>query len=135
MEPQVGQFVRLFFRNGIQLEGIIEKWSNAESVLKPNNDENRLLIMQTKQDVMICKIIANHVAPEELPKKLNELVSQFQEVYEQPSNDDLRTKSLAQLKMAMNKQEKQIIANKLKQHTPSNITRVNYGNPFTKSSP
>lgn len=132
MKPTAGQFVKIIFHNATQMEGVVISWSDKESVLKAIDGVNILVITQTAQDVMAYKIIMEHTSPEELPKKFDELVSQFQEVYKQPSNDDLRTKSLAQLKVAMIDHEKKMVAQNFKKHVPSHVIGVNYGSPFTK---
>jgi wyosine [tRNA(Phe)-imidazoG37] synthetase (radical SAM superfamily) len=132
MKPKTGQFVKLIFHNGVQMEGVVVSWSTAESVLKAVDGVNFLIVSQTAQDVMAYKIVMDHISPKELPKKFDELVSQFREVYEQPSNDDLRTKKLAQLKIAMIDQEKKIVAQSLKNHTPSQIIGGSYGNSFAQ---
>jgi hypothetical protein len=132
MEPKANQFVKLIFRNGMQMEGVVISWSSAESVLKAVDGVNFLVISQTEQDVMAYKIVSNYIRPEEMPKKFDELISQFEEVYQQPSNDDLRTKKLAQLKIAMIDQEKKIVSQKLKNHTASQTMGGGYGSPFTK---
>lgn len=132
MKPKKGQFVKLIFRNATQIEGIVEEWSDTESVLRAVDGANFLVITQTSQDVMAYKIVMEHTPPEELPKKFNELVSQFKEVYEQPSNDDLRTMKLAKLKVAMIDQEKKIVAHNLTKHVSSHISGASYGSPFIK---
>lgn len=132
MKPKSGQFVKVIFRNATQMEGVVVEWSDTESVLRAIDGSSFLVINQTAQDVMAHKIIVKYTPPEELPKRFNELVSQFKEVYEQPSNDDLRTMKLAKLKVAMIDQEKKIVAHNLTKHVSSHISGASYGSPFIK---
>jgi hypothetical protein len=133
MEPQVGQFVKLIFRNGTLMEGIIQQWSKTRSVLKSESSEDILVILQTEQDLLAYKIVASYISPKELPHRLNQLEQQFEETRQQPSTDDLRLQSLAQLKVAMIQHEKKMVANQLKHHLPTQtISKVQYGNPFSK---
>jgi sRNA-binding regulator protein Hfq len=133
MEPQVGQFVKLIFRNGTLMEGIIQQWSNLKSVLKSESSDDLLVILNTEQDLLAYKIIVSYLSPREVPLRLSQLEQQFEEVYQQPSADELRLQSLAQLKTAMIQQEKKIVSNRLKQHIPTQtISKVQYGNPFNQ---
>ena len=134
MIPQPGQHVKLTFRNAIQIEGVVESWSDTLSVLHTLTDKKVRVIHKTKDDVMFYDILTNYISPIEAPKKLTELEEQFEEVYQQPSNNDLRLQSLAKLKVAMIEQEKAIISNKLKSHLPGGMGKalVQYGNPFLK---
>jgi hypothetical protein len=133
MEPQVGQFVKLIFRNGTLMEGIVQQWSKTRSVLKSESSDDILVILQTEQDLLAYKIVASYISPKELPHRLNQLEQQFEETRQQPSTDDLRLQSLAQLKVAMIQHEKKMVANQLKHHLPTQtIGKVQYGNPFSK---
>lgn len=118
MQPQKSQFVKIVFRNGSLLEGTVLEWSDAESILLSSDEKSTLVILQTKQDILFFKIVADYLSPKELPKKTLELEQAFQEEYEKPSADELRVKKLAQLKIMMNEQEKVIISHKLREHFP-----------------
>ena len=187
MKPVKGNQVHIFFRNGMQAEGIVESWSDGVSVLGTSDPTRKLIINKTSDDIMMIKIVATPMPKEQLPsvpetirphpeplskeaqearkplppemlvgalqdrvhktsgkllsatplklssKTKEKLEEEFQETYEMPSNDDLRIKRLAQLRIMMADQDRKIIENKLNEHTiVSEGTKVQYGNPFTK---
>lgn len=132
MIPVSGQYVKLIFRNSTQVEGFVEEWLENSAVLKSEDGGSLLLVMNLEQDVMAIKIVLEPQTQTTIQSKLQDLQEEFDDVYEQPSNDDLRTKKLAQLRIAMNEQEKKIVSEKLKQHVPNSVSGVKYGNPFNK---
>ena len=138
MMPQKEQYVKLIFRNGTVAEGRVEEWSDKISVLVSGNDQCRLLIMNTAEDIMLVKIDMMTKTGNDMPtisaqKHLEELNEQFEEEYDKPSTDELRLKKLADLRKLMIEEEKKVVAAKLNEHTISNTNPVGYGNPFIKS--
>lgn len=125
----VGKHIKVIFKNGSQVEGIVSSWSSTQVRLISEDEASMLIIMNISEDALAVKITLDNKKPEQ---KLQGLQEQFQEVYEQPSNNDLRLMSLAKLKTAMIEQEKKIVSEKIRDHTPSQIQRVEYGNPFIK---
>lgn len=132
MIPIKGQYVKIIFRNSTQVEGFVEEWFENSATLKAEDGKSVLVILDIEQDVMAVKIVIDFIAPTKLSKKFEELVEEFQEVYEEPSADDLRTKRLAQLRIAMSEHERKMVAEKLKEHVPSSVPGASYGHPFTK---
>lgn len=139
---QPRMYVKVFFHNGTQAEGIVESWSNEESVLVSESGDSHFIIFHTNKDLIGAKIINAGQLEEAVPrtqpppqKKFEETVEEFQKVYAQPSGDDLRIKNLAQLKSLMNEQEKKIISEKLKEHTISEVRLPQYGLPSFVSVP
>lgn len=128
--PQTGQHVKIVFRNGTVTEGIVEEWFNNVIYLKALDGESKLIITNPEQDIMLIKVW-DEKAPEVEPKEpepvdlpteeeAKEWASHFQEVAEthDPYNPDDR-KTLAELKIELAKQERKIIAEKLREHRPS----------------
>lgn len=83
---------------------------------------------------MITKILP----PEEIPKKSEEVPSETQQVICQlPDTGEedpmaLRAKTIAQLKIELGKQDRKIVAGKLKDHHPNAASaprKVKYGYP------
>ncbi len=128
MIPQAGQYVKIIFRNATQVEGVVESWSDEATVLRSPDKKSVFIVQRTAEDVMAIKIILDYNGFTSLEKKLEETKQQFQAVYEQPSADDLRIKSMAQLKTAMIEQERKILAEKMKEHRPTGL-RSNYEYP------
>lgn len=132
MIPQKGQHIKCALRNNLIIDGIVESWSDAKSVLRSLDGTSVSIIQHSAQDIVVIKIILK----ESIQIK-SELESKFEEVYQQPSDDELRLKSMGELKTLMIKQEKKIIADKIKDHHVSDVKKVNYGQPgfFKKQSP
>lgn len=124
-----GQYIKVIFKNNTLIEGIVESWSDQQSILKSADGSNLFIIFQTLEDVMAVKIVLNYCPPGELNKRLLQTQSKFEEVKASPSNDDLRIKRLSELRKELIKQEKEIVAHQLKEHAVSGTSRVNYGIP------
>jgi sRNA-binding regulator protein Hfq len=125
----LGKHIKVIFKNGAQVEGIVSSWSSTQVVLKSEDGSSILMIMNISEDALAIKIVLDNKKPEQQMQVLQE---QFQEAYEQPSNNDLRLMNLAKLKSAMIEQEKKIVAEKMREHMPSHVQRAEYGNPFIK---
>jgi hypothetical protein len=125
MIPQIGQHIRCLLRNNLIIDGIVESWSDAKSVLRSLDNSSVSIIQHSSQDIVVIKIILKE------PEKLkSDLSSQFEEEYAKPSNDQLRLKNMAELKTLLNEQEKKIIAEKLKEHhVNDDVKKVTYGTP------
>ena len=130
MTPQKGQYVKIVFRNSTQLEGFVETWSSAKSILKTRDEQSFCVIMKTDEDVMVVKIMT---APPktigDLQKHYEETNEEFQEVLDSSSDDELRTANLVKLKKMMAEQEAKIIRDKLKSHTITEVRKPEYGIP------
>lgn len=134
MAIEKGLYAVVFFNDLTQIEGIVESWSDKESIIVAKDNQSKFIIFNTERDIKGVKIRYDMPVPK-LEKKFEETVAQFKEVYQAPSQDELRTKNLAQLKSLMNEQEKKIIAERLKDHTPSNPGLPSYGLPSFISKP
>ena len=53
-----GQFVKVIFRNGTQLEGVVESWSDTKAILISTDKTTSLIIMNVAEDVMLVKVSA-----------------------------------------------------------------------------
>jgi hypothetical protein len=142
MMPTKGQHVKCVLRTGAMAEGIVEEWninaafaggkfiSNVQ--LRSLDGESILIIPHPDEDIMLIKIVLEK--PKSEPKILTKqketsLEKEFQEVYDQPSDDDLRVKKMADLKILLAEQDKKIIADKLKDHRIGDARKVEYGSP------
>lgn len=129
---EVGQYVKIVFRNSTQAEGTVEFWSDKESILVSTDKLSKFIIFNTQDDVMAVKIC--YEAPVvEVKKRFEETVEEFKRVYAEPSTDELRNHNLAHLKTLMNEQEKKIISDKVKSHTITNSRPTQYGLPSISS--
>jgi hypothetical protein len=132
MIPQKGQHIRCLLRNNLIIDGIVESWSDAKSVLRSLDDASVSIIQHSAQDIVVIKIILRE------PEKVKgDLSAQFTEQLAKPSDDEFRLKNMAELKTLLNEQEKKIIAEKLKDHHVGDVKKVAYGQPgfFKKPRP
>lgn len=127
MTPTTGQHVKCILRNGAIAEGIVEEWYNNVVQLKSLDGESVLIITHPAEDIMLIKIILDK--PEEVeevpepPQDLPALEKRFEEAREATDPHDIDSvKSLAELRIELNKQERRIIADKLREHRPTAYT-------------
>jgi hypothetical protein len=127
MMPKTNQHVKCMFKNNVLLEGTVEEWYGNMIQLRSMDGKN-VIVIPDPIEIMFYIIVESE--PEENSiEPPTELEEQFQQVYEQPSDDPLRTKSLAELKGLMAEQEKQIIIDKLRSHHIGDVRKVEYGYP------
>jgi len=142
------QHVKIIFKNSITIEGIVLQWDpEAEEykfVLKAL-DDNSLFIINGQEDILIIKIVDNSEREnmqeavqeelqkeEELEKNFEEIKEQVDEVYEKPRHDLGDIQSLVNLRKKLAESEKQLIANKLRQHHIKDPKGVKYEHGFFK---
>lgn len=130
MIPQVGQYVKVIFRNGMQAEGTVAAWSDDKSVVNLPDNKSVCLIMNTKEDVLMVQMV-NDISETKigLREHMEELENQFHETYKEPSVNDLRLKKLAELKQMMIEQEKKIVKEKVVDHSITTVQGPKYGQP------
>lgn len=124
-----GQYIKVVFKNGTQLEGLVESWTDKQSVLKSIDDTSLMIIFNTLEDILAVKIILNFSSPAEAPKRRTALETEFEEVRKSPSTDDLRILKLAELRKRLNKEEQEIIKQRFNEHQPSQVGNTSYGIP------
>jgi hypothetical protein len=145
MNEYIGRHVKCFLRNSTVIEGIVEEWGTTIQ-LQSLDGQSLLIIHHPEQDIILTKVLLSEevVEPvEELENKTFEPKPQFPlEMSEGDEELDpltLQAKSIAELKVEMAKQERKIIADKLKDHYPDTMRaprKVTYGYPglFKKPS-
>ena len=155
MQLENGRQVKIIFKNGLSIEGIVEEWNEDQTVLFGTScrlksfDGNSLLLVRNTDEIIAIKIM---LTPEDtvdnkdnncgekqknmkdLEVEEEQLEFNFEQVYDQEGK--LNVKKLAELRQDVMKTEKQIIANKLRQHYIADSRGVQYGNPgfFKKQS-
>lgn len=139
LEPQEGQHVKCFLRNGNVLEGVVESWG-IPVVLKSLEGQNLLILHDPKQDIMLTKVVlveepTVQAREQAIAQKIKE---QTTEEGLQPAPEDLNAMTKAQLHVEMAEQERRIVSDKLKTHYPDSSTprKKTYGYPgfFQKPS-
>lgn len=143
MTPKVGQHVKCILRNGALAEGIVDEWYNNIVVLQSLDGESVLIITHPAEDIMLIKILLDRVPEELSPKEPDDYGPTKEDVdcssFEEPAvdyNKPDELKSLAELRIEKAKQERRIIAEKLKEHRPSiKGGKVEYGYPGLGKKP
>ena len=140
MIPPEKSHVKILLRNNSIVEGIVQEWG-ATIKLQSFDDKSYTIIPHPEDDIILIKVFLGdpseekeeiEIAPEEVK---TELEQQFQQVVEQPSDNPTRHKSLAELKVLLANQDRQIIADKLRSHHISDTRKVEYGYPGFLSQP
>ena len=137
MIPPTNSHVKILLRNNTIIEGIVQEWYGNLVKLQSLDDKSYVIIPHPEQDIILIKVFLDPNAKEEnlesqeaeSKEVKTELEQQFQQTLEQPSGDPLRDKSLAELKTLMAAQDRQIVANKLKNHHIIETKKVKYGYP------
>lgn len=133
----INKQVKILLNNNIVIEGIVLSW-DKEVCLKSLDGKSTSVIMRPDDHICVIKVIEqsqqeeqnikedivnnNIIVNESLKQKINDAVAL-------PIEDDLRLKTIAELKKELNKNEKQAIANKLKSNVLTenqNIVRYQY---------
>jgi hypothetical protein len=118
--------VKLLLNNNIMIEGIVQEWSNSSVKLLSIDNNSVSIITHPDEDIRVIKIINNLPKPNK--NNIPELEKEIEATYDQPS-DDLRLKTLVELKQELFKKEKEIVENKLKNHNISEFREIKYELP------
>lgn len=119
------QHVKLLLNNNILIEGVVQVWSDSSVEILSLDKQSTSIILHPKEDIRVIKVIHQ----KELIKEKSITEKKFEEVSQQVGYDDLKIKKLSELKVDLIKQDKEIVANKLKQHQLSEVKKVNYDYP------
>jgi hypothetical protein len=130
MNPPINSHVKILLRNNTTAEGIVKEWDTIVK-LQSLDGQSYMIILHPQEDIILIKVFLeeNYRKNIQEESQKTELEQQFQQVVEQPSDDPTRIKSLVELRGLLAKQDKQIIANKLKQHYIGTARKVEYGVP------
>lgn len=124
MKPQINQHVKCVFRNGTVVEGIVESW-DKEAILTSLDGANKLIIMRPDDDIMLIKLV---LKSQKL--SLSELEHQFEKTLAQPSDTPNRLETLAELRTQLAEAEKQVVAQKMKDHHIGTPRLTKYQSPY-----
>lgn len=134
MIPVVGQHIKCFLRNNNVVDGVVEEWSDTQVVLKSLDGESFLILHHPTDDIALTKIILDNLPKTEEKNNKSkiiktELEQEFHDIADEPGIDDIKNKSLALLKIELNKADRKIIMEKLRSHRVEEVRKVKYGNP------
>jgi len=129
------QLVKIMFRNGQHVEGIVDIW-DKDYVLRSEDGKSVLIIQDPEQDIMLIKVVLRndeedgqheeHKMAEESPKKSNDKPVVCDDI---PLSEDLRHKKMAELYLAAAASERQTIVQKMRDHRIGEVKPINYGYP------
>lgn len=136
-----GQHVKYFLRSGMVLEGIVEEDTAAQVVLRSLDGESLMILHRPTEDILMTKVILRppeetRVEPKE-PVKPTEIQEQVKgklhEALQYADDPELQKKSVEELRQLVHEQDRQIIAQKRREHfgSPGNAKVTQYSTPFT----
>lgn len=140
IEP--GKHVKYFLRNGMVLEGIVEKDTAAEVILQSLDGKSLMILHKPTEDIMMTKVmlaaapqeVQAPVEPTEAQEKIKDKLHEVQQMSEDPELQKMSIEELRQLVVA---QDRQLIENKRREHfgSPDAPKRaVPYSNPLGLSA-
>lgn len=141
-----GKKVRLLLQGNIIIEGVVKSWSSSSVHLISSDGKSTSIITHPNEDIRVIKVIHEDVVREQIQEEtleksspqesLNEIKEKFNETYNLSSDDEFRMKNLIELRKELIKQEKEVIASKLRDHHVGEVREVRYEQPgfFKKQS-
>lgn len=123
-----GQHVKCILRNSTVIEGIVESWTTQQVQLKSLDQKSLLIIHHPAEDIVLTKVL---LQVDEIPQQFESVEIQPPTVADEEKLDPmaLRAKSIVELKIELARQERDIIAKKMKDHHPEAPRKVQYGYP------
>jgi hypothetical protein len=137
-----GSHVKYFLRSGMVLEGIVEEDTASQVVLRSLDGESLMIIHRPTEDIMLTKVILRTTPEEaqvELEKppirpleKQEQIKEKLHEALQTPDDPELQKKSIAELRQLVHEQERQIIAQKRREHfgVPGSTKMTQYSSPY-----
>jgi len=132
------QHVKCFLRSGMVLEGIVEEYTMSQVVLRSLSDGSLIIIHHPGEDIVLTKVMPDVVA-QEVPVQPkapvipndNPVKEKLQEVL-QTEDPELQKLSIEELRQLVQEQDRQIIAQKRREHfgSPGNAKMTKYSSPY-----
>jgi sRNA-binding regulator protein Hfq len=134
MNPTTNQYVKIIFKNSIKVEGFVSSWTDKEIVLK-SEDSKRIMKIHDISEILVSVIDLDHsiervnITKEQIQERIVQKIKELPFDGDKPSSTIDKLKDIAGLKKELAEQDKDIIQNKLKEHTISTTNKANYGSP------
>jgi sRNA-binding regulator protein Hfq len=121
----LGRHVKCFLRSGMVLEGIVEESTDVQVVLRSLNDESLMIIHRPAEDIMLTKVMpiqepteTVEIKPQPVPEQPVTQIQIKNKLEEALQTDDpeLQNLSIEELRQLVHEQDKQMIAQKRKEH-------------------
>jgi hypothetical protein len=140
MKPFANDQVKIYFKNGFQVEGRVQSW--GKKIILTSEDKNSFMVIAKLKEIVMYKVVKSNTIYSELPlaPTKEEQIEEIDVVADTQSDPslslELRGKKLAELHKLKIEEEKKAIAQKLKEHHISEVKKVNYELPgfFQKQS-
>ena len=126
MEPKQGERVKLFFRNGLVEEGIVDLWTQQRAVLRSFASENVLVIQNTEQDIIAIKIYRDEAQLNSPHPSAQVAVNDELKPDQYYKDEGLRVKSLAELRLLQAMEERKRAREATRSFTPNGLTQETY---------
>lgn len=143
MKPSENQFVKIFFKNGTQVEGIVQEW--GKQIILSSENSNSVMVITKPNQIIMYKIVKelkpqnkvnDYNPPTVIQEKKDEdyidpgLTTHYNwEIQEEDPNvpkEYLDAKSKVELHKLKIKEEKEVFAKKLKEHQLGEVRKVEY---------
>lgn len=129
-----GKLVNLLLNNNIIIKGVVKSWDSNSVHLLSLDGKSTSIITHPGEDIRVIKVL--YEVPQNLAitncsckedKNLTELSQE--DPSDESNHNDLRLKNLVELKQELIKQEKEVIANQLKNYQTSQVRTIQYEQP------
>jgi hypothetical protein len=138
--PEPGQHIKCLLTNGVLLEGTVIEWGDKQAVLKSLDGQNLMIVHRPATDIIMTKIMLGD-KPKEIsvpPTTSNreehreDYIKKKLEEIQSTIDTDLQKKSVEELRQMVLEEERQILANKKKQHfgTAGSAKLTRYSSPY-----
>lgn len=129
MIPDIGSHVKCLMKNNTIAEGIVEEWTGNHVKLLALDKQSYMIIHNPNEDIMLTKVMLDDNS-EELPAAPPP-APVAPKMQEDESIDPvaLNAMSKAELHVELAKQEREIVAAKLRDHHVGDVKKVKYGQP------
>lgn len=129
MNPETGQLVKVYFRNGFTSEGVVQSWSDGKSVLKAVESSNLLIIQKTIEDILFVQVIFTE-QPAQVPSQKLQFYEELPEVEERDPH--LRAKSLLELQKLRRETEAENVKHHLTNLKNRGVSVPQYDDPYAR---
>lgn len=128
-----GSHVRVYLKNSVQAEGFVESWSDDKLILTSENNLNKFIIFNIKENLVAVKLSLVEAGLEKYdiqsaPVNPDYLQKEFEETVAAPIEQSIKNKSLARLRIMMAEHDKKEAAENLKNHVVT-TRQSQYGYP------
>lgn len=125
--------VKVVFRNGTVVEGIVKEWVSNYVEIRSLSDESIMIIAHPEEDIMLIKVLPDKPATEESEAtEKQQIREKVAEVLESPQTEEqagLQQKSIAELQRMVAEQDRKLIRRRIRDHYHSAYVphKPNYG--------